>query len=390
MPDRVSEAFHDALVEDDPELLYDRAPCGYLSTTPDGQIVKANGTLQSWIGYTEAELVGRAFTDLLTAGGRIYHETHYAPLLRMQGTVREIAVDLRCKDGSRLPVLLNAVLDRDVDGTARIVRVAVFDATERRAYERELLAAKERAERSEAHARSLARTLQQTLIPPLPPSIPGLDVAAAYRPAGDGSVVGGDFYDVFPVAGGDWMVLLGDVCGKGPEAAVVTALVRHTVRALAAGPSTPGQVLGHLNEMLVFHETDRFCTALLVRLSRHEDGWRATLCTGGHPPAVLLEGGAPPRFLEVHGPLIGAFENMRYSEHELDLRPGQALVLYTDGVTEARGVEDWFGEDRLRAALSGRAGETGAWLVSHLVDDVLEFQDGVARDDIAVLALRVP
>ena len=110
-------AFFEALRQDDPALLYDRAPCGYLSTTPDGRIIRVNDTLLSWTGLRREDLVGRRrFVDLLPVGGRIYHETHYAPTLRMQGTAREIALELVCEDGRRLPVLVNSVLDHDADG----------------------------------------------------------------------------------------------------------------------------------------------------------------------------------------------------------------------------------------------------------------------------------
>ena len=239
-----TEAFYAALLDDDPEQLYDRAPCGYLTTTSDGMIVKANATFLDLTGFSREQLVGqRRFADLLNAGGRIYHETHFAPMLQMQGTVREVAFDLVRADGSRLPVLVNAVLETAPDGAPQLIRVAVFDATHRREYERELLRAKQRAERSEAHAQELARTLQSTLIPPSPPNLPGLDVSASYRPAGDGEEVGGDFYDVFQIGAGDWVVALGDVCGKGVEAAVLTALVRYTLRALSVQEQAPSVVL---------------------------------------------------------------------------------------------------------------------------------------------------
>src|SRR5919112_2011511 len=244
------QAFYDALLEDDPESLYERAPCGYLSTDPNGRIVKSNATFSALTGYPADQLVGRRFAELLTAGGRIYYETHYAPMLRMQGTVREVAFDVVRPDGSRLPVLVNAGLERRPNGERRVVRVAVFDATERREYERELVRSLRRAERSEAQAKALARTLQQTLIPPTPPHIPGLDVAAAYRPAGDGEEVGGDFYDIFQIGTDDWAVTLGDVCGKGVDAAVVTALVRHTIRALSVRRHGPSEVLHGLDEVL--------------------------------------------------------------------------------------------------------------------------------------------
>ena len=143
--------------------------------------------------------------------------------------------------------------------------------------------AKQRAEESEERAQALARTLQSTLIPPSPPSLPGLDVSAAYRPAGDGEEVGGDFYDIFQIAPGDWVVAIGDVCGKGVEAAVVTALVRYSLRALSVQQDLPSAVLHALNDILVAQGTDRFCTVVLVRLRLDEDGWLATFASGGHP-----------------------------------------------------------------------------------------------------------
>ena len=155
---------------EDAEELYHQAPCGYLSVTPRGTIVKVNDTFLRWTGLDRDDLVGRRrFADLLSPGGRLYHETHYMPLLQMQGQVREIALDIVMADGERLPVLVNAVLEREPTGEARVIRIVVFDATERRAYERELLRAKERAEASERRARSLAQTLQRTLLPPSTP-----------------------------------------------------------------------------------------------------------------------------------------------------------------------------------------------------------------------------
>jgi PAS domain S-box-containing protein len=135
----------DAIFAESAEDLYENAPCGYLSAAPDGTLVRVNGTFLRWTGYRADELVGvKRFQDLLTVGGRIYHETHYAPLLRMQGTVREIAVEIVCADGRRLPVLVNSVLLYDADGAPQVVRTTVFDSTERKLYERELLAARDR------------------------------------------------------------------------------------------------------------------------------------------------------------------------------------------------------------------------------------------------------
>ncbi len=142
--------------EEDPGELYDHAPCGYLTSLPDGTIVKVNETFLGWTGYRRADLIGRLrFRDLLSSGGQIYHETHYAPLLTMQDDVHEIAFDVVCKDGRRLPTLVNSVLGRDPAGRPRVIRTTVFNATERRGYERELLHARRAAEASEKRVRVL-------------------------------------------------------------------------------------------------------------------------------------------------------------------------------------------------------------------------------------------
>jgi serine/threonine-protein kinase RsbW len=142
--------------DDDPDDLYEHAPCGYLTTLPDGTIVKVNQTFLTWTGYSRADLVGRRrFRDLLSSGGQIYHETHYAPLLRMQDEVHELAFDVVCADRRTLPTLINSTLSRAESGEPRAIRTTVFDATERRGYERELLFARQRAEASELRVRVL-------------------------------------------------------------------------------------------------------------------------------------------------------------------------------------------------------------------------------------------
>ena len=147
--DEPPEIFAGALLEESAEDLYEHAPCGYLSALPGGFIVKVNQTFLTWTGYRREDLVGRKrFPDLLTAGGRIFHETHYAPLLQMQGSVREIAVDLVCADGSKLPALINSVLRQDAAGRPLLVRTTVFNATDRKEYERELVRERQKAERA--------------------------------------------------------------------------------------------------------------------------------------------------------------------------------------------------------------------------------------------------
>lgn len=389
MTGSTEEAFHEALLREDPETIYQRSPCGYLSTTPDGTLVRVNDTFLRWTGHSREELVGRrTFSSLLTVGGRIYHDTHYLPMLQLQGAVREIALEVVCADGSRLPVLANASLEKDESGRPCVVRLVLIDATERRQYERELLRAKQQAEASEARARDLAMTLQQTLIPPNPPLIPGLEISASYRPAGTGEEVGGDFYDVFEITQDDWAVTLGDVCGKGVDAAVVTSLVRHTIRAVTVRQEGPGGVLYALDEVLQHHPTERFCTVALMRLRRTEGRWRYSMALGGHPRPLLLTPGGETALVGEPGSLVGALPGSTFTESVGDLVPGSTLVLFTDGVTEGRHGLEQYGDERLRKIAEQNHGRP--MLAEVILADVLEFQGGMARDDIAVVTVTVP
>jgi phosphoserine phosphatase RsbU/P len=390
LPNEESE-FFGALLDDDPEELYDNAPCAYLSTLPDGMIVKVNQTFLSWTGHDRAGLVGvRRLQDLFAPGDRIFYETHYAPALHIQGRIREIAVEIVTASGARLPVLVNAVLTTDDVGAPLRVRTAIFDARERRAYETELLTARRRAEDSEARARALATTLQSTLLPPGRPTIPGLDVAGVYRPSGDGSEVGGDFYDVFETGLGTWGVIVGDVCGKGPAAAALTAVARYTARAEAARSRSPAAVLRGTHDAMLRHDPDRFCTAALLMLQPSDGGWDATLARAGHPPPLRGRVGSPVEPLGTPGSVLGMVSDHRTTDTSLVLAPGDRVVLYTDGVTEARIDGALFGEERLADVVRRTAGDGVSDAAEAIVTAALDFQEQQARDDIAVVVLEVP
>ena len=390
-PSGADEAFIGALVDDDPAELYDNAPCAYLSSLPDGTIVKANRTFLTWTGFERTDVVGqRRFQELLAPGDRIFYETHFGPVLRMQGQVREIAVEVVCADGTRLPVLVNAVLQRDDTGAAVAIRTALFDATERRSYERELLEARRRAEASEQRATALARTLQSTFLPPALIEVPGLDLGAGYRPSGDGSEVGGDFYDVFEIDASTWGVVLGDVCGKGAEAAVVTALARYTVRAEALRTPRPSEVLLRLHEVLVRDHPDRFLTAVLLRVARSpEGGFDVAIACGGHPLPLRVRAGGEVDVVGTAGAMLGMLDDAEVRDATVHLDLGDALVLFTDGITEARRRGEFFGDDRLARLLADAGDLRAAALADELVTTAVEFQDGATRDDIAVLVVRV-
>ncbi|MER7779154.1 SpoIIE family protein phosphatase [Streptomyces sp. NPDC096191] len=387
-----------ALLEDSTEDLYEHAPCGYLSTLLDGQIAKVNTTLLDWLGYERQDLVGRKhFADLLTVGGRLYHETHFAPLLRMQGEIKGIALELKAADGSRLPVMVTSTLKTGDDGQPLLIRTTVFDARDRRAYETELLRARKEADLERDRLKSLNATLQQTLLPPTLANIPGLDVSAHYHIASVDEV-GGDFYDLFPLAAGTWGLFLGDVCGKGAAAAAITSLARYTLRAAAVYDPAPTTVLANLNTVLnhEYNGTDpRFCTVVFGLLTPDEErgGFHVTLASGGHPPALLMRSDGTADYLHTPGgQLIGILPDAHIATTTVHLAPGDTLLLHTDGLTEAHTAasgEERYGDDALLDFCRDLAPTTASATI-HAIRDLLDtFGTGV-DDDAAVLAIHVP
>ncbi|MEU6004260.1 MULTISPECIES: SpoIIE family protein phosphatase [unclassified Streptomyces] len=388
-----------ALLEDSVEDLYEHAPCGYLSTLLDGTIAKINLTLLDWLGYAHDDLVGRrTFADLLTVGGRLYHETHFAPLLRMQGEISEIALELRAADGSRLPVLVTSTVKTGGDGQPLLIRTTVFDARDRRAYETELLRARQEAEREREELKRLNAALQQTLLPPALVSVPGLEVAAHYHIA-SADKVGGDFYDLFPLAEGTWGLFLGDVCGKGAAAAAVTSLARYTLRAAAVYDPDPAAVLSNLNTVLNHEyngEDPRFCTVIFGLLTPDTDqgGFRVTLASGGHPPALLMRTDGSADYLPTPGgQLIGVLPDAHIATTAVRLTAGDTLLLHTDGLTEAHTAsnsdDDRYGDEALLDFAQTLAPATASGAVAAIRDLLDTFGTGV-DDDTAVLAISVP
>ncbi|MFD3872086.1 PP2C family protein-serine/threonine phosphatase [Streptomyces sp. NPDC058623] len=260
-------------------------------------------------------------------------------------------------------------------------------------------AAREQAEKDKAAIAAFASTLQRTLLPPALPAVPGLELACHYHTASIHNV-GGDFYDVFPLDGGRWALFLGDVCGKGAEAAAVTSLTRYTLRAAAQIDSDPVTVLESLNTALLSDVAagSRFCTAVFGVLTPEETGFTMTLATGGHPPSYHLRpgagGGRPVQAQEVRpkgGMLIGALPGAHFAATTLRILPGESLFMYTDGLTEAR-IEDgtMIGDDGLGTFLTDR---TGPLTATALVHDAVALIDSLphgAGDDVALLALSVP
>ncbi len=232
----------------------------------------------------------------------------------------------------------------------------------------------------------IARTLQQSLLPLELPHIPGVELAARYLAAGDGNEVGGDFYDCFATGGGDWGLVIGDVCGKGAEAAALTALARYTLRAAAQHTPRPQAVLNELNEALLRDRLDyRFCTVLYVSLTPHEDRVTACVAAAGHPLPLVVRAGGDVETVGAPGSLLGIVEVPKLVEQQVELARGDALVLFTDGVTEA---DRSAGPERLADLVAGHAGEHPAAIAEAIERDALAAHGGAARDDVAVVVVR--
>jgi GAF domain-containing protein len=236
---------------------------------------------------------------------------------------------------------------------------------------------------------NIARTLQRSLLPPRLPAIDGIEVAARYRAAGEGTDVGGDFYDVFEVGKDAWAVMIGDVCGKGPRAAAVTGLARHTLRAASMSEWRPRRVLLMLNDALVRDEVDEFCTAVFARFTRVRTQVRVTLACGGHPPPLFLGANGRVEVAGEPGTLLGVFPDPELATAVIDLHPGDGLLFYTDGVTESRGPGIGLSEEALRELLTERAGGSAEALADAVEQAAAAAQPGGPRDDIALVCLRM-
>lgn len=230
----------------------------------------------------------------------------------------------------------------------------------------------------------IAHTLQRALLPPALPEIPGFSLSALYRPAGEENWVGGDFYDAFAVRDG-WVAVVGDVAGRGAQAAALTAFARHVFRTAAQLHDDPLDAIGYLNQQLYDRPGSALCTVCAVHLRARGVNAEATISCAGHPLpyAVRQAGAAEP--VGRWGQMLGAWTPGEWSRTTTTLAPGDVLVLYTDGVVDATGAEDRFGDDRLRAVLARSSDAEDA--LRRMADGLADFETGEQADDTAALAI---
>jgi phosphoserine phosphatase RsbU/P len=251
---------------------------------------------------------------------------------------------------------------------------------------------RQEAESRRRESDELARALQAALLPHRLPAIPGVELAVRYRPA-DGARVGGDFYDVFPLPRRAWGIAVGDVCGKGPRAAAVTGAARHALRGAAIDHDSPAEVLRLLNGTLLIdegregHDETSFCTVVYARLRPHGDAFHLSVASGGHPVPHVLRASGRMESLGGHGALVGSFADATFTERGSRLRPGDTVVFFTDGVTEATVGDDFLGREGIVELLGQSVGHSPSAIAQRLTDAALS--SGHQRDDIAILVLRI-
>ncbi|MFC4042257.1 SpoIIE family protein phosphatase [Dactylosporangium siamense] len=240
-----------------------------------------------------------------------------------------------------------------------------------------------------AERRSIAHALQRSLLPPQLPKADGVEFGAEYVPTGEGVDVGGDFYDVVPLSGRRWLVVVGDVSGKGVQAATVTGLVRDVTRVLVRDGRPLPETLKRINETLLERGAGRFCTLCLAEVMRRPDGTLdVALHLAGHDQPVLLRADGRTELAGQCGTALGLLDTINTPRTQITLHPGDTLIFYTDGVTERRRGPELFGVDRLREEASLLAGFPADVVVARLRATTLNFSPESPRDDIAIFAVR--
>jgi len=363
-----------ALVHGDPETE------ARLAQAPEDAVYETGSVMATLVAAEGQPLLLPASGDFVTETA--LDEAH-ADRLRSLGITSAIAVPLSA--GARsLGVLGLLRLESSVPYTGADLSLAA-EVGERTS------AAVDNALQHERRV-AVARALQTSLLPPALPDVPGAEVAAAFH-AASAAEVGGDFYDLFPVDDHRWVLLVGDVSGAGPAAAALTAQVRHGARVAARAGLEPEAVVAAVNATL--EETtgpEWFCTMVYVELTPGSDGIDLQVICAGHLPPLLVADGRAEE-LEGRAPLLGVLTGARFPATRARLYPGQALVMLTDGATEARAADraradSFFGEERVRQVLAASWGADAEGLVQALSKSVLDHASWQLHDDLAVVALR--
>ena len=379
------------------EAILRSVPAGIMVLDQRGRIVFANEMVAEMAGFRDTDELLAGHADEAMGAWETYDE-HGDPIPQEQhpGTkalrgIESPGILLRIVGGSGgEDRWLIARATPVPDGRGGFLAISVFEEIS------EVKRAERALRESEIRHRSISRTLQQGLSPPRVPEVEGVEVAVRFRALGEASQIGGDFYDLFQTGERRWALLIGDVSGKGVEAAAVAALARHTVRATAQHRDDPEHVLGMLNQAVGLQlSASRFCTAVYATIELGELWARMQIASAGHPLPMLLRTHGGAEEVGRRGPLLAGFEGSRYEADPTHLAAGESLVLYTDGVIEAGVRESAAGGEgldpaRLSGLLGACVGLDAEGIAARIEHAVLEAEAGNPRDDAAILVLRLP
>ncbi|WP_432561418.1 PP2C family protein-serine/threonine phosphatase [Kineococcus sp. SYSU DK003] len=357
-------------------------------TLPDEPVVWVNDAFTLTTGYLASETVGRNCRFLQDHLAEAGYDVA-GPAARIRALVRErrsgtVVIPNRRRDGT---VFLNELSLSPL--TDPLGRVRHYVAVQRDVTTR--VQAQRARDTAHAEAAALADQLQRQLVPARLPAVPGLDLAVRYHPAtrADGSrgEVSGDFYDLRVLPGGDAIAVIGDVSGRGPRAAATTAALRWAVRGVAGATSSPARLLGLVADAVHDALDDRFATVAAVKVPPANTP--VTVALAGHPQLLLLPAGGAPRFVGRPGMLLGPFGDVDLHDETVDLEPGDALVLYTDGVTEAQSPDgELLGEEGLLAAVAGREPQDAEGIADAVLAAVARHVGEGPTDDLTLMVLR--
>lgn len=338
---------------------------------PFGRIVDVNPAAVRLSGTSRTALLGRRLVDV-------------APVDDSTTDTGAAELTLPGSDVAQ-PRTFDVSRERLADATGRPAGVVVVlhEITERARDQQRLQRVLEDQSR-------VASALQASMVPPRLPEVPGFELASTYLPAGDGREVGGDFLDVFELDQHTWAFVLGDVSGKGAEAATVSAATRYTLRALAAADTVPSDTVRTLNsKLLTYAQLERHCTLVYGQLQRREGGMaRLVFTLAGHHPPIVLRSTGEVEEVGTLGTALALVYQLELHDTTVHLAPGDLVCVFTDGLVESRRDRDMFGAERVAALLSSASRRTAADVASLLVDAVHDFHGDQLDDDLAVLLVK--
>jgi PAS domain S-box-containing protein len=364
--------FHEQLVDLAPlarSAVLERMADAVYVTDPYGRIVDLNPAAIELLGPSRTALLGRLLQDVVPADASD------------EGTVE---LDLPGPDGAvhRRTFDLSRQELSDVAGRPAGAVVVLHEITQR-------VDDRQRLERILEDQSRVASALQASMVPPTLPAVRGIDLASQYLPAGDGREVGGDFLDVFDLGRHTWGFVLGDVSGKGAEAATVSAATRYTIRALAAADATPSETVRQVNTSLLGQtDLERHCTLVYGQVRPDDAGATVVFTLAGHHPPIVLRATGEAEEVGALGTALALFDQPDLHDTTVHLGPADLLCVFTDGLVEARREREMFGVERVTAALGCRVARTAAEISSCLVDAVHDFHGDQLSDDLAVLLMK--